>query len=55
MNREAWLRSIGSQRVGHDLALNHHREGRGYRKKGEAVKKNGAAMGLGPSSSSDIT
>ena len=51
MDREAWLQSIASQRVGHDLALNHHREGREYRNKGEVVKKNSAAMGLGPSSS----
>ena len=44
MDREAWLQSIASQRVGHDLALNHHREGREYRNKGEVVKKNSAAM-----------
>ena len=50
-DRSAWLRSIASQRVGHDVALSHHRGGREYRNKGEAVKKCSAAMGLGPSPS----
>ena len=50
-DRSAWLQSIASQRVGHDVALSHHRGGREYRNKGEAVKKCSAAMGLGPSPS----
>ena len=50
-DRSAWLQSIASQRVGHNVALSHHRGGREYRNKGEAVKKCSAAMGLGPSPS----
>ena len=43
-DRAAWLQSIASQRFGHDVALSHHRGGRKYRNKGEAVKKHSAAM-----------